>query len=266
MEPEEFRSLEQLKTAGNYNYRIKVMVSRKWNGSFYNKHGWNGIHMLILDNKSCRMHCVVPSTLRTDLSEDLIEGAAYEFTNIMVSTYKGKYKCCDDEFHIVLSDETIIRPLYNYHDITPKEIFKFTDICTLEKSSFQDDHCLDVIGFVSDKESLDMFVRENSEEEPYLDFVMTDNLYKVKVRFTGEFAIACNSSFTKNSTSNKHNTIVALSSCKMVLNRLTNETYLSNAPSTKFFINDDIPQEILSYTRSYKLLRGKNQKGSTSIG
>ena len=51
MEPEEYRSLEQLKTAGNYNYRIKVMVSRKWNGSFYNKHGWNGIHMLILDNK-----------------------------------------------------------------------------------------------------------------------------------------------------------------------------------------------------------------------
>lgn len=91
------------------------------------------------------MHCVVPSTLRTDLSQDLIEGAAYEFTNIMVSTYKGKYKCCDDEFHIVLSDETIIRPLYNYHDITPKEIFKFTDLCTLEKSSFQDDHCLGII-------------------------------------------------------------------------------------------------------------------------
>ena len=121
--------------------------------------------------------------------------------------------------------------------------------------------------------------------------------YKVKVRFTGEFAIACNSSLTNNSTSKKHNTIVALSSCKMVLNRLTNETYLSNAPSTKFFINDDIPQEILSYTRyipsniwwnmivlklyyyiislniifslfyrSYELLRGKNQKGSTSIG
>lgn len=88
------------------------------------------------------MHCWLPSTLTLVFNEDFVEVESYIIKNFMVSTYKGKYRCCDDQFHIILMDSTIAYNLNNGNTVKANEIFKFTKLSTIDTSCFQDEYCI----------------------------------------------------------------------------------------------------------------------------
>ena len=88
------------------------------------------------------MHCWLPSTLTLVFNEDFLEGGSYIIKNFMVSSYKGKYRCCDDQFHIILMDSTIAYKLSNGNTVKANEIFKFTKLSMVDTSCFQDEYCI----------------------------------------------------------------------------------------------------------------------------
>ncbi|WOG92584.1 hypothetical protein DCAR_0311857 [Daucus carota subsp. sativus] len=177
MQEDTFRSLKNLKIPGMYEYQIKVIVTRVWSGGTYNRNGRTGMNMFLTDIKDNRMHCWLPSTLTLVFNEDFVEVESYIIKNFMVSTYKGKYRCCDDQFHIILMDSTIAYNLNNGNTVKANEIFKFTKLSTIDTSCFQDEYCIDVIGLLKERKPLDFLVKENNEEEPILDFILKQNWY-----------------------------------------------------------------------------------------
>ena len=127
----------------------------------------------------------------------------------MISSYRAKCKCVDDEFYMILMASTIVQSLDENQSVTARETFNFTKLSELDTEHFQDNHCigkfqvfciislydssnktqhvytinnfiqfiLDVIGIVAKSGTLDCFINQENVEELYLDFQITDNMY-----------------------------------------------------------------------------------------
>lgn len=88
------------------------------------------------------MHAKIPCTLTSKFDIQLDEGGAYEISNFFVNNFIGKYKCLNDDKHIVFSFTTTIVELPVSHFFNFEEVFQFTDLGTVDEANFQDRHCI----------------------------------------------------------------------------------------------------------------------------
>ncbi|WOH14958.1 hypothetical protein DCAR_0934488 [Daucus carota subsp. sativus] len=121
--------IQELLEPGIYTARIKVNVSRRWNGNSSERHSVSGISMFLTDTSNYRIYCWIPSNLADRYVEDLEEHRSYEIHNFMISTYVSSCKWSeDDEFFMILMDSTIVLPLQIGDYVTSTETFKFKDL------------------------------------------------------------------------------------------------------------------------------------------
>lgn len=88
------------------------------------------------------MHALIPFHLVARFCHLLVEGAEYEISDFYVTDFIGKYKCLNNNKHIVFSDTTTVVTISLPNVFAPSQIFDFTHLAIIDEANFQDSHCV----------------------------------------------------------------------------------------------------------------------------
>lgn len=230
----EYQCLDELQTITRVSWRIKVTIIRRWNDYPTDRPRDRRFNMIFLDEKvtlnitymvtipgfftiifiiknvefkysslqNNSMHVWIPFALVHRFADQLFEGGLYEIQDFYVRSFNGKYKCLNQNKHIIMSHATNIRALYvpNFYDPVP--FFEFTDLANLTEDNFQDSHCIgniyyhsefysfgksilqhfyksycfftDVVGIIRLRKRIKYITNRNNQQYTYLDFAISD--------------------------------------------------------------------------------------------
>ncbi|WOH04034.1 hypothetical protein DCAR_0623439 [Daucus carota subsp. sativus] len=143
----------------NYNWKVKVRISRKWESIQKNTTNVKGWNIILVDDQ---------------------EGEIYVIQNFSVKPYteKEKHMCFKDDTHIYFSSYTQEFKYPGSDNLIPANVFGFYDISELLPIVNQNTFLIDVVGVVQNVEFPRHFVNKNNEEQSYVKFDLTDGSFK----------------------------------------------------------------------------------------
>ncbi|KAL1811305.1 hypothetical protein ACET3Z_021370 [Daucus carota] len=184
---------------------IRVRLAWKWletedDGSVV------GLNLILNEQSGNRMHCWVPSPLFLDLDKAFVKGGLYVIRNFLIIPYTVKYRCFEAGLHLVLTTTSVVLPSWSN----------------------------DVVGIIEDVKYPQIISNRKNNQQIYRDFVITDLVESVKVRFWDQFALHFDNLLNEASV---RPVIIIISSCKMNRNNYNGVTTLTNMPATIISMN-----------------------------
>ncbi|WOH04029.1 hypothetical protein DCAR_0623434 [Daucus carota subsp. sativus] len=116
----------------------------------------------------------------------------------------------------------------------PEEIFGFFNLKNIPAALEQDSNLIDVVGIIEDVKYPQIISNRKNNQQIYRDFVITDLVESVKVRFWDQFALHFDNLLNEASV---RPVIIIISSCKMNRNNYNGVTTLTNMPATIISMN-----------------------------
>ncbi|KAL1831218.1 hypothetical protein ACET3Z_000869 [Daucus carota] len=194
------------------NRLLKVRLARKWLETGEDD-SVLGLNLIMNDQYDNRMHCWIPSPIFVEMDKAFVKGGLYSIGNFLITPYTGKYRCFEAGLHIVFTITTVISPL-----IEP----------------------FYVVGIIEDVKYPQIVSNRNNNQQIIRDFVITDLVDCVKVRFWDQFALHFDTLFSEATV--RPIIITTISSCKMNRNNYSGVTTLTNMPATSIHMNSNCPR------------------------
>ncbi|KAL1823394.1 hypothetical protein ACET3Z_010172 [Daucus carota] len=173
------------------------------------------------------------------MDKAFVKGGLYAIGNFLITPYTGKYRCFEAGLHIVFTITTVISPLIEPFCSIAEEVFNFTNLKNIPAALEHDSHLIDVVGIIEDVKYPQIVSNRNNNQQIYRDFVITDLVDSVKVRFWDHFALHFDTLYNEATV---RPVIITISSCKMNRNNYSGVTTLTNMPATSIHMNGNCPR------------------------
>ncbi|XP_074347324.1 glutamate receptor 2.2-like [Apium graveolens] len=186
------------------------------------------------------------------------EGNVYEIKNFVVKYYESSElnMCFSDDKRIILSCLTRGVALKNEYCHIPFDMWKFTDLGKLFEFDENINHFIDVVGIIDSVDEAEVVNIPGKKPQTFIIFCITNTIDKVKVKFSGKFALLLDELLMK---ANEHPVVISISSCKICLSKDSEERSICSTLSTKFTTNDNM--QIVQTLRKRLALHVENPKG-----
>ncbi|KAK1357305.1 hypothetical protein POM88_050561 [Heracleum sosnowskyi] len=215
-------------------WKIRARAQALWKGVTRESKEFRGINIIFVDDTNARIHAFITAKLCQLFENELIEGQIYNIANFHVRNYTGDEfnRCLRSEKHIYFADFTKLEKDTSSGLKIQDFSFDLFDLLATEKMENDKRFLCDVIGVIDSELDMVEYMNDTNEEKIQLKFSITDGSCSRNVTFFDGFAQHVAKKLKDNC---EKPVIVIIASAKV--NKYAGELYLSNYPSTRFYIN-----------------------------
>ncbi|WOH14405.1 hypothetical protein DCAR_0933924 [Daucus carota subsp. sativus] len=191
------------------------------------------INLIFVDALGGRIHATIPAPYIGQLENYFTEGETYDVNNFVVRRYADMQhgRCFKNDIYIQLNHMTEVMVTGGV-DYIQQHVFEFTDLDALYATAHEQKNLIDVVGILEQAGPLTHFRNRIGQEEPCVEFRITDMFTSARAFFYNEMAEEFHQAIQQ---ANQHPIVVIISSCKPQM--FSEEPNVTNFQATRFFIN-----------------------------
>ncbi|KAK1358561.1 hypothetical protein POM88_051817 [Heracleum sosnowskyi] len=222
-----FASLNDLRE----DWIIKVRAQAIWKGITKNTGEFRGYNIIFFDDSSERIHAFITTLIVPKFEKKLAEGQIYIIEKFKIKYYKGDEtnRVVRNEKHIFFTEDTKLEKATSIGLNIQNHSFDFYNLQDVAAMK-QDNRFLTVIEDVQPK----AVYNKETVEKSHVPFTVTDGRTTLNVTFFNEFGEAFLNAREKIV---EEPVIIVISAAKVT--EWQGKTYLTNFPSTRFYLNLD---------------------------
>ncbi|KAL1802195.1 hypothetical protein ACET3Z_030842 [Daucus carota] len=158
---------------GSYDYKIRVRVIRLWRGATRTGEQFKNFNVILLDNKSQRMHAWIPTSRNDEMARVMHIGNIYKIRKFTVQFHKptDKFRCLRNDKQIVFTKDTTVQDMAENEVMIPLDYFDFYEHSQLKELSEQTTYLTGIIKRHEDFRDLE---NKHGQKQKQSKLVITD--------------------------------------------------------------------------------------------